>query len=126
MKLNPDCVRDIMLCIEDNLPYDSKWDISDLVKYLPEYDIDELLYTCYILHDGELLNADFANLPKSPIPYLLYINSLTFKGHEYINNIREPSIWKETKSFIKNSLGSASLAVIGELSKKLVLNQLGL
>ncbi len=126
MKLNIDCVRDVMLCIEENLSYNSEWTIDKLSDYLPEYSEDELSYTCYKLYEAELLNVMVVRIAGYVEPQVARIQSLTFSGHEYLENIRSPKIWQETKSFIKNAASNASLAIIGEVAKKLTLKSLGI
>lgn len=62
MKLDLNCVRDILSAINDYtkpmyLPPD------EFCKLLPEYNPKEILYCCRRLHEGDFLNVYFVDLP---------------------------------------------------------------
>ena len=52
------------------------------------------------------------------------VDSLSFKGHEFLDNIKDDTIWKKTKKFVGERLNSASLAIIGNVAGKLALEAL--
>ena len=47
MRLNPDCIRDILLTVEANTDYSNDWDFdADCIKQKPlnRYTYDEVIY----------------------------------------------------------------------------------
>lgn len=113
-KLNIDCIRDIMLAIEEK-PYKQTYTISKLSELLP-YEDDELEYCCYKLYEAsflELTVVDICNYPGYPIKS---INELTYNGHEFLETIRPESVWAKTKHAISKA-GSYSLDLIAEIAK---------
>ena len=57
MKINPDCVRDILINIE-SFEYGSAHTIDQMCSELPRYSYEELDYHCLHLYD-----AGFLTLP---------------------------------------------------------------
>ncbi|MGY0523152.1 DUF2513 domain-containing protein [Pseudomonas aeruginosa] len=53
------------------------------------------------------------------------MSSLTFDGHKYLDNIRDPKIWKESKK-ISSKLASVSIDIMSEIAAKVITKTLGL
>lgn len=126
MKLNADCIRDVMICIEENLEYNTEWTIKTLHDFLPEYTFEELSYTCQKLNEGGLLNVMTVPMMSYIEPQIARVQSLTFDGHEYLETIRSPKIWQQTKEYIKSTSLGVSIAVIGEIAKRLTLKSINI
>ena len=122
MKLNPDCVRDILLTIESETDYNSginfepkKSEFPLLAKYSP----NELFY--------HLRQCDLSAFFYKSTVYLdatYHVRDLTPYAHEFLANIRSENNWEKVKSISKkvgsNSLDSIkqiAVGVIGELIK---------
>lgn len=64
MKLNPECIRDIMFYLEENLTMNSDLEINEISVFdLPEklnYSIEEIANTLLVLDDAEFYRL----LPK--------------------------------------------------------------
>lgn len=132
MKLNPDCIRDIMLFCEKNT-YIETCEIGNIlgVSYhvlstgsiykippLNSYDAGELIYHIIQLIESGYLASDFSfdplmNFKHADTPKIYYV---TPKGHEFIASIGEKKVWAKTKDILK-SVGSVSLTVIETISK---------
>lgn len=126
MKLNPDCIRDILLVIEElsnniNFIYS-----RELIKYLPQYDSVEILYH---VKQMEMSNLIIIPLNSFSLDGSYLIKDLTPNGHKLIADIRKENNWKKTKE-IASKVGSFSLDAISTISSniisKLITNQLGL
>lgn len=121
MKLNHECVRDLLLYLEDNLDYMDEIRINNL-KIEP-YSKDELLYTADRLIEAGYLNSRFGWNSQSS--HIITVNSISYNGHQFLDTIRDDGIWKTTKNkFAKFS--SISLPIIQELASSLIKSQLGL
>ncbi len=106
MTLNPDCVRAILLTIEENSSYQSflsfeKTAPSDF-PYLAEYSPEEILY-----HVKKCDEAGFL----CDVQYFfdsVKVGSLHFRGHEFLANVRTSKVWEGTKDIAKK-IGTSSL-----------------
>lgn len=123
MKLNPDCMRDVMLQIE------KLWEIkinergyiqngflhiSALYNALPEYSKEDIYYSLfnlkqagYIEVNGKLLDPDISQF---------CVHHMTFTGHEFLNRIRDTQNWGRIKKGM-NALRNYSLDAITALSE---------
>lgn len=110
MKLNPDCIRDVLIVIEVNTSLTEKIFFSTLNTYNLNYSYDEISY-----HIKQCeLNQFIDNVHWLPNTFC-EINYLTPKGHEFLANIRSNTVWNKTIS-IANKLGSISLDVLVKVS----------
>lgn len=122
MRLNPDCVRDILMSIEeistgkDYIIISSEnYKAFDLLeKY--EYNIIE-----YHINQCELCGFFFDFSQRLNEVY--WIRDLTPKAHEFLANIRDNSIWNKAKSMTKQ-VGSSSLNVLVTIATEIVKEKL--
>lgn len=121
MKLNKDCIRDLLLYLEENLNYKDKVTINTLK--LKNYTKDELMYTADRLIEANYINAKICW--NSMTSYLIVVNSLTYIGHQFLDTIRDDGIWKETKSKA-SKIASISLPILQELAASFIKTKLGL
>lgn len=120
MKFDHDCARQILITIEEQLPFNSHCTVSEIVKAsnLKQFDSQSICYACQILTDGQLLNAK--NLTPTHLGDVSRIYGLTFKGHEYLDNIRDQSVWKDTKKTIFSKVSTASLSIFSSVAAKVI------
>lgn len=110
MQLNPDCVRDIMLVLEEKLSvYDGpkgycfqSSSVPGIISCIHEkgYSKEEVAYTVLqLVESGYIVtsNRDICNVMHSTFNpgSILYI---TPKGHEFIAKTRDTERWKKVKS----------------------------
>lgn len=126
MKLNYDCVRDIMLAIEEIPTTADRLNFSEYKsnKYLNEYSEDTLKYHIKLLKDENFIKAYVIIADDSY--YVDTLNDLTFKGHEMLNNIRDKNVFNTTKEKISKTVGSASLSIFVQVAGQFIKAQLGL
>lgn len=116
MKLDYDCVRDLLLEVE-KLDFGEYFSTKDLIamNYSEDlnYPTEALMYTAKILCDGGYLEAEIEEVFQQPIEVnVCNIYSLTFKGHEYLNSVRDTSIWKKFKEIAKKSVLPFTLEIV--------------
>lgn len=96
----------------------------DLKKYTQE----ELIYTADKLIEAEFISGSRKNYISNSLPDIR-ITSLTWSGHQFLDNIRDDGVWKDTKKII-SKFSSVSLGLVGSIASQvitsLVQNQLGL
>ncbi len=116
MKLNHECVRDVLICIEENLHYGCYIDFSTVE--LKNYSSEDLLYTAAKLLEAGFLNGEHISYIGSSIPDIR-ITSITWEGHQFLDNIRDDNVWKNTKNVL-SKLSSASLSMVGNIASQII------
>ena len=117
MELDYDFVRQLLLHIEAKAPLQGL-DDNDLYKFANDKnkDKEDLQYTIIKLVEGNLITAKLRYASNN---LQIYSVNLTYQGHEYLNNIRDNKIWKNTKK-ISSKLSSVSL----EILKSIAINEI--
>lgn len=118
MKLNPDCIRDILSSIE-SMEYNSVMTISKLHLELPNYSEEELNYHCLQMIDADLIKAKAINSIGSVLPEVWRVFDLTYYGHEFLADIRSENIWNKTKS-VAHVIGAESIAALKNIAAEVV------
>jgi len=117
MKLNPDCIRDILLTVEENTSFSNLFEFDpDDIKYpkLQSYETEEILY-----HLRQCKYDDFFSDCKFTTTGLCVVLDLTPKAHRFLADIRTDTIWNKTKETAK-SIGSFSLDVLVKIASNVV------
>lgn len=119
MKRDMELVRNILLKIENNT-------IKNTNDLLDEHAIKEdreiLVYHLSML-------IDQAGLVKG-IPAHSFANkdwldiTLTWEGHDFLSNIQDSNVWSKVLKKLSSVGGSASLDVVKEIAKKIVVESL--
>lgn len=106
MKLKPELVRSLLLYLEDNLGYSEPLYSGNIT--IDDYSKDDICYTIKLLKDGGYIKA--TNIPgDNYVEYL--VDSITWKGHELLDNVRDSKVWREVKRILK-TLASVSIPII--------------
>ena len=103
MKLNPDCIRDILFSVEELSGPNSLITSEQLsnTKFLKDkYSEDEILY-----HIKQLDWAGYIVTPSKnkTLDGIYFINDLSPVGHEFITDIRNDTNWNKIKTISKNT-----------------------
>ena len=120
MKLNHDCIRDLILYLEKNLELNSYINIKGLE--LKNYSSEDIIYTALKLEEAGFINGK-AQYADGGIIYIFLVSSLTYSGHNFIDNIRDNKVWKKTKSTL-STFSSTSIAIAGEVASKVLLGMI--
>ena len=121
MKRNLDLLRKILLHIEENDKGDFNW-VPDWGKF---EDVDELVIAGHIKMLAEAGYIEMEDVSTfDGIEYLPH--RVTMSGHDYLDSVRDPKIWKNTKTILSKAGGSTSLAVIQTIAAKLAMQAMGL
>lgn len=126
MKLDPSCVREILLFCEKSLGLDESmsWkylQLSDFGKHLTKYPKETIAYTLVLLDEAGYIDCNVVEADDCLIE--IYVNRLTYAGHEFIETVRPDSVWKKVASSIA-AIGSASLPVVQSLGSQFLLEAL--
>lgn len=117
MKLNPECIRDIMFYLEENLTMNSDLEINEISVFdLPEklnYSIEEIANTLLILDDANFIVCYRNNGDDAIVALDIY--RITYTGYQFLESIRPDSVWKKVQT-ISGNIGSFSLNVISQIA----------
>lgn len=116
MKLNPDCIRDLLLTVEENTDFSRMMNFPSDKNYelLNKYDNEEVFY--------HIKQSELSGL-LTKVDWFLgctcMIRDLSPKGHEFLANIRAENNWSKTKE-IANNIGSTSLGAITQIASNVI------
>lgn len=114
MKLNQECVRDLLLSIEEvsivNKTYSLAHYVQNSALKEKSYTEDELMYV-----SDRLVEAGFIKgQPNFDFEYY-YISTLTYEGHTFLDTIRDSNVWTLTKN-VTSKVSSVPLSVLSEIA----------
>ena len=115
MKLELNCVRSVLRTVEA-LDFSEHSTPEKLHKELPEYSVEQLEYTCLMLGDGGFLTLMTCDVMGSHLPGVKAIVSLTYKGHEFLNSIRDEKQWTAVGKGLR-AVRNYSLEAVSMISK---------
>ena len=111
MRIDNECVRDILFVIEENSNFESPcYMIGAKNKYkkLATYEGNKLAYHLrYLKMKGLIYNPDERDTSNY---------DLMPEGHEFLSNIREDNNWNKIKS-VSSSIGFASLKIVSAIAE---------
>ena len=108
MKLNLNCVRDVLLELES---FPMGWDsVQSFKNTLSKYDTDDVVYSLYKLSEAKYINAT-TGMTQDGMPHIGAIYDITFRGHEFLANIKPKNNWEKLSGALKQ-IGSASFEVL--------------
>ncbi len=113
MKLIHDCVRDVLINVEENLELNRELNLKDL--NLTKYEPKDIIYTCQ-----KLVEANYIEMRKT-IDGNFYITNMTYNGHLFLDDIRDSKVWSKTKT-IASRFSSVSLNMIGNIATQVISN----
>lgn len=123
MKLNMNCVRDVLLFLESE-SYFVVNDLGDveavgswfrpICMSLPEYPPDVIYYTLSKLEEGEYI--DMSTMWADGCLNDCCVNYITLSGHEFLESIRDDDRWKRIKSGL-SAIRNFSLSAISSIAE---------
>lgn len=124
--LNYDCIKDILIYLQDNLEYTE----GSKHKEIGWYTIytDEILCKTYLQEDimynlEKMLEANLIHTsiykynPNNKKIDFFVIDDITMEGHNFLHNAQNETVWKNTKAKIK-AFGQVSLPIFLQLLAK--------
>lgn len=114
MKLNPNCIRDILIAVEENTGYHVYLSYPKEIGNCPSlnsYEDVEIRYHIYQCYKSGLIELH----GKEDLGGNIGINDLTPEGHAFLANIRSDTVWKNVKE-ISAKVGSSSLTALTQIA----------
>lgn len=89
MKLNLDCIRAILLKLEE-LPYGESYSSVNFGGLCSTYSQEDIDYSIKKLTEAHFIETDVSELSDESYTYIL---DITYEGHQFLANIRDNTIW---------------------------------
>ena len=109
MKRDMELVRKILLETEEAANNPIEWIVLNIEGYDPAL----ISYHVKIMKEAGLIDAEnlttLAHFEWQP-------KSLTWEGHEFLDAVRNETVWAKTKEVVKSKGGSVSFEVFKELA----------
>ena len=124
MKLNADCIRDVLLYLEEKLSIDSETKSFNSLtlnqiqtEFDSKYSKEDILYSIYNLKEIRYIEGTFKNSSTS-FMYICNITNITWAGHQFINSVRPKNVWDATKNGAKK-LGLMSMSALSMIANEI-------
>lgn len=109
MKLNPDCIRDILIQVETGeefilYGYEDETNYEQL-EHIKKYSHEENLYHAMLLIDYGIVKGMHGLCYEE-------IMDLTYEGHIFLSNIRENNNWNKIKEICKKTSTAVSMQML--------------
>lgn len=116
MKLDVNCVRSVLLELEA-MPL-ANYLPEDLTNSIEQYGAESVEYTILKLDEAGYIRSGITRTLSGDYE-IFGIFDITFKGHEFLNSIRSPSVWERLKDSTMDG-GTACLKVLGDIAAELL------
>ncbi len=129
MNINVDCIRDVLITCADNIDVEkthgNKWDIKyETLQNLYQselknkYEEKEIMYTVSKLYECGFIIIQNRLPAKSVYIESCWIVDITFRGHQFLSSIKEPTTWEKVKKVL-SSAGNYTLDFITDTAKQI-------
>ena len=117
MKLNHDCIRELMLYIEENLELGEMIDMS--ITTISDFSEEDTIYSAVKLHEAGYLSGDVVQTLGGE--YRAMISGITWEGHKFLDTIRDNQVWSHTKTVL-SKVSSASISFTSSVASQVLTN----
>jgi Hypothetical protein (DUF2513). len=114
MKRDMDLIRMILFRIEEEVDNTVEYDLS-----IEGFSLDQVAYHCSILYNGGYIKEYKASYAEDEIDSFL-IGGLTWSGHEFLEVIRNDTVWIKTKETVKKEGLSLAIEVIKKIASAIL------
>lgn len=123
MKLNPDCLRDVMLYLEKNIVYTGEHGLYEhseipqhkIVNELTSYNPDDVTYSIEKLLEAKYIEVNTIIRGTRNRIINFHISSITYEGHQFLDDVRPETFWKVAKNKFK-TIGRPSVGVLAKIA----------
>jgi hypothetical protein len=124
MRLNHECIRDILMFLE-GLELGQTVRATTIAEKLPSYTREEVIYSVKKLFEAGFISGNESEGRHSAG----LVKEITWKGHKFIDNIRSSTVWDKVNEESK-SIGSISIDILSNIATNiataLITSRLGL
>jgi Hypothetical protein (DUF2513) len=121
MKRDMDLIRKILIKIEDLPTYDKQVEI-EVKDYAPE----NIQYHLKLLHDAKFIEVLNDGTSELWVKVNITPTSLSWEGHEFLDAIRNETVWNKTKEIVKEKGVGLAFGIIKDLAIQIARQMVGL
>ena len=114
MKMDMDLIREILMKIELEHKYSALYNIE-----IEGYDKTSIVYHCKLLYQANMIDQ-YESLPCEDDIYSFGVGALTWEGNDFLNKIRDNSIWNKTKKVIINKALPITVGSIKQIATSII------
>ena len=125
MQINLDCLKDVLLYCVNNIDYEevgNSWNtkcVNLFMMYeaaaLSQYDKKDIMRSVLKLKESGFIKISTCFPDNKPYLERCSIEDVTIRGYQFIESVKEPSVWEKTKS-IANKFGNHTLKFVEEVA----------
>lgn len=123
MRLNPDCVRSILLTLEERTGYIPAVEISEN-NFLEFPLLKEYTYTEIAYHINQCDYDEYFTECERRMDESFIIFDIAPKAHKFLSDVRSDNNWNAVKAKAKE-IGSNSLPVLTQIAAKYLMMKIG-
>ena len=131
MKLNLDCVRDLLLTLEERLVLDDSLTFHFLRLHevqecepMNTYSRRDIVYCSLKLVEAGYVDAKLEK-NRTFVRDITYMH-LTYNGHVFLDGARCKDVWEQVKNSLAKAGGVSGLRIVASLAEKILFRHLGL
>lgn len=129
MQLKPDCIRDTLLYLEEqlvinfqkgNFEYITLHQLTEqmIEKYGDKYTKEDIWYTVYNLKQVHFIEGRINDAGQHKMMFC-EIENITWNGHQFLSTVRPDTIWEATKKKAKQ-IGGMSIHSLSMISSSIM------
>ena len=118
MKLNHNCVRMLLLFLEDNLSLTNQAVLNGVV--IDKYTSDEIVYAGIKLSEAGYIDAHINQYAYGDTPKVV-VEQITWEGHKFLDNIRDDTVWGHTMKVV-SKFSLTSIAFVSNIASQVLTN----
>lgn len=120
MRLNQDCLRELLLEVESKLELNGSIAYKNIEKMEinTKFSSDEIIYHLEKLNEAGFLKVKFFYYTKRN-KYNLSIESITWEGHKFLDTIRDDVVWDNSKKIV-SKFSSVSITMISDIASNVI------
>lgn len=125
MKRDLDLLRKILLAVENADGFYSYNGVDQVASAVGYSDLSIISFHISLLVDSDYIEVtEVTCCGQAYDDYL--IKRLTAAGCDYLDSVRNDSIWDATKATIAKAEGSCALSLVKSIAEKVILSQIGM
>ena len=114
MKRDMELVRKVLFAIEEQCEDEPLYNLE-----IEGYSMNAVAYHCKILHDAGFVSDYDAGYSDNQLE-MFGVGALTWNGCEFLEKIRQDTVWNKTKDIIKTRGLSMGLDVIKDVASNVI------
>lgn len=130
MKLDYNCIRDLLLFLEGNIQYQTfpygessliapnKVDLFNVENALSQHSLEDITYCSIKLIEADFIDAHVKEADQGILN--IYYYAISFAGHQYLDSVRSPKIWDRIISTFSDNAVPMTFGLIQGVSQDII------